>query len=203
MHLNHIILGLCMKIFQINSFTRKNCAMHCGMRKLHDLKVRCYSAHTVETNNYLYIFSRVKGKWKNRETESNKIPLHSIPNGWIRQAYVQGLDFEDVNFKQAIDGGGSGTLVSGLTGIPLFYYWVTYHYWVCLIFLWRHSNLSWRLETNPPPRAVSWSLLDSWCLVFGISDDEKGMQWFRGIYQICVQTTTFQHESKHQMATHT
>ena len=30
--------------------------------------------------------------------------------------------------KKYVTSGGGGTLVSGVTGIPLFYEWLTYHY---------------------------------------------------------------------------
>ena len=34
------------------------------------------------------------------ETELNSFLFHSRPNGLIRQAHVQGLDFESVTFQQ-------------------------------------------------------------------------------------------------------
>ena len=61
-------------------------------------------------------------------------------------------------------------------------------------FLWLYSNLS---------RAVSWSLLDSWCLFFGLSDDGTWMQWRRGRGHTCIRATTFRYDSKHQTMTHT
>ena len=38
----------------------------------------------------------------NGETQLNGIIFHSMPNGCIRQTYVQGFYFDSVTFKQEI-----------------------------------------------------------------------------------------------------
>ena len=43
-HLNRIILSLVTHFLPVNALSRKKCVMHLEMRKLHRLKVRCYTA---------------------------------------------------------------------------------------------------------------------------------------------------------------
>ena len=50
-----------------------------------------------------WIFLLEKGKWKIEDTELDKNILHLNPNGWDRQAYVKGFDFEAVTFKKYIN----------------------------------------------------------------------------------------------------
>ena len=52
---------------------------------------------------YLASFYELKGVNKFVETESNQIIFHRIQNGWVRQAYVQRLNFESVAFKKSIN----------------------------------------------------------------------------------------------------
>ena len=74
-----------------------------GTRNPCKLKVGCYAACVIKLNEYLAIFTGSKASNKIRETELNKIPLHSMPIGWSRQVYVQGFYFEAVVFKHNIN----------------------------------------------------------------------------------------------------
>ena len=49
-------------------------------------------------------------------------------------------------------------------------------------------------------RAVYWSLLDSRCLVFALSDDETCMKWHRRLDHTRVCATTLKYYPKHQMS---
>ena len=69
------------------------------MKKPHELKVRCYTACIIELYEYLAAFPRGKESDKIVETESNKTPLNSMPNVWIRQAHVQGFDWKNITKK--------------------------------------------------------------------------------------------------------
>ena len=96
-HLNKIILGLGTYFPPINALYKKNHATERGMRKSHKLKVSCYAVIMGELNGYLDIFPGSKASDIFRETELNEIIPHSMPNGWIRQAYVKRFYFEAVN----------------------------------------------------------------------------------------------------------
>ena len=68
--------------------------MRCEMRKPCEVKVRCYAAPMIQLNEYLAALPEANESDKIGETEYNKIILDSIPNGWSKQAYVQGFDYE-------------------------------------------------------------------------------------------------------------
>ena len=36
-------------------------------------------------------------------TELNEILLNSMPNSWSKKLYVQGFDYESINFKKSIN----------------------------------------------------------------------------------------------------
>ena len=53
----------------------------------------------IDLKEYLYVFPGAKKSDKICETELNEILLNRMPNIYIRQAYVQGFDCENINFK--------------------------------------------------------------------------------------------------------
>ena len=73
--------------------------MRRGIRNPIKLKVRRYAARLIYINDYLAAFPGAKESEKIGETDLNEILLNSMPNIWIRQAYVQGFDFESINLK--------------------------------------------------------------------------------------------------------
>ena len=88
--------GLGMYFPPINDFSRKKFAMCCGMRKPRELKVRHCAACLIDINDYLNALPGAKSSDNIGETDIDKILLNSIPNGWIKQVYVQGFYCETI-----------------------------------------------------------------------------------------------------------
>ena len=63
--------------------------MHRVMRKPRKLKVRLYAACLVDLNELLASFPWKKLTDNIGMVELNEILLNSMPNSWIKQAYVQ------------------------------------------------------------------------------------------------------------------
>ena len=66
------------------------------------------------------------------------------------------------------------------------------------------------VPTDPGPMDAGYwqysrylSLLDYWCLIFGLSDDKTCSKLCRGRYHTCICATTFQYDSEHQYINHT
>ena len=97
-HLSRIVLGLGTYFFPVNALSKQKRAMRRGIRKSRELKVRLYAGHLIDLNDYLDAFPVAKASDKIGEMELNKIILNSMPNGWIKQAYVKGFYFEAINF---------------------------------------------------------------------------------------------------------
>ena len=55
-HLNHIILGLGIYFYPVNTLSNKKRAMHHGTRNPCELKVRCYADCLININEYLASF---------------------------------------------------------------------------------------------------------------------------------------------------
>ena len=62
------------------------------MRNMHGFKVRCYSAHLIDINDYLAVFPGETANEKYCEMELNEILLNSISNILISQACMHGFD---------------------------------------------------------------------------------------------------------------
>ena len=76
----------------------KKKVMRRGMSNPHELWVRRYAARLIDLNEYLFAFPGAKASDKIGETELNEILLISIPNGWSKQAYMQGFYYEAITF---------------------------------------------------------------------------------------------------------
>ena len=63
-------------------------------------------------------------------------------------------------------------------------------------FWWLDSNLDGWIPTYP--QAIYRSLLDSWFLVFGISDYKTNIQLYRRWDHTCIHVTTLRYDSNHQ-----
>ena len=98
--------------------------------------------------------------------------------------------------------GGCGTSVSRVKDIPFFCDWSPYHYGGFKVLMVKFQPI-FVVWTPISSREVSWSLLDSWCLVFVMSDKKTCMQWRRRWDHTCVPATTFQYDPKHQTVSHT
>ena len=70
-NLNHIILGLGTFFSPVNILSKQNHVMCRGMGKSRRLKVRCYTAHLIDLNEYLAEFPGAKASDKIGETELN------------------------------------------------------------------------------------------------------------------------------------
>ena len=79
-------------IYPITFFSNKKRVICLGTRNLHELKVRRYTAYMIDIIAYLDALQGEKASDKIGEMELNEIILKSIPNGWSKQAYVQGID---------------------------------------------------------------------------------------------------------------
>ena len=74
--------------------SNKTRATHQVTRETQILRVRCYAAHLVDVNKYLAVFPGANISDKFYTMELNENLLKSIANRWIKQAYVQGYDYE-------------------------------------------------------------------------------------------------------------
>ena len=68
-------------------------------RNQQKFKVRFYADCIVKLKEYLSAFTEAKESDKIDETELNEMFLNSIPNGWSKQAYVQGFYCEYITLK--------------------------------------------------------------------------------------------------------
>ena len=98
-NLKSIILGLVTYFFPVNALSKQKCVMRRGMRNPRGLNIRLYAAHMIGLNKYLSIFPWAKANEKMYETDLNEILLKSMPNRWIRHAYVQWFDCEPITLK--------------------------------------------------------------------------------------------------------
>ena len=101
--MTYIILGLGAYFFPVNALPNQKRAIRCVTRKLHGLKVRCHSSSLVVLNEYLVVLPGKKISDNIYVTEINKILLNSMPNIWIKQAYVQGSDCGYITLKLVVD----------------------------------------------------------------------------------------------------
>ena len=69
------------------------------MQKPWDLPFKHFSARLTELNNYLPLFPGSGAANKIPPEEHNDILLHAVPNGWEKQVYLQGWDFEMKSYK--------------------------------------------------------------------------------------------------------
>ena len=77
--------------------------MRHGMRNPHGLKVRRYAARLIDLNEYLALLPWEKLTYKIGVTELIEFFLNSMPNSWIRQAYVQGFDCKAITFEKDVN----------------------------------------------------------------------------------------------------
>ena len=61
------------------------------MRKPRGLKLRRYSDHLIDINEYLNALPEAKASDNIGEMELHENILNSMPNGWSKSAYVQGF----------------------------------------------------------------------------------------------------------------
>ena len=66
--------------------------MRRAMRKPCEMIFKRFAAHTTKINNHLPLFPGSNAFKKMPPGELNKILLHVAPNGWGKQAYIQGWE---------------------------------------------------------------------------------------------------------------
>ena len=91
-HLNQVFVGLGTYFYPVNALSKQKRAMRHGMSRPRELKVRRYTDRLIYINDYLYAYPGEKAKDNIIDTELSKILLNSMPNGWSKQAYMQGFD---------------------------------------------------------------------------------------------------------------
>ena len=69
------------------------------MHKNPDLPFKNFASRLTELKNYLPLFPGSSANKKIPPEDLNKILLHAFPNGWEKQAYLQGWDFEMKSYK--------------------------------------------------------------------------------------------------------
>ena len=93
--LNWVILGLGVYFPLVNALSQKK-AMHRGTRKPCELGVSRYPAHLIDLNEYSVTLPGTNKSNKISEMDLNQILLNSMKNGWGKQAYMKGFDFETI-----------------------------------------------------------------------------------------------------------
>ena len=79
-HLNHIIFVLGAYFFPATVLSKQKIAMHRGMRKPHELKMRRYDACLVDPNDYFTAFPVSKSRNNIVEMDINEILFEGIQN---------------------------------------------------------------------------------------------------------------------------
>ena len=72
-------------------------------KEVTNIQRKALSGLSIDLNEYFASFPGVKLTDKIGMTELNRILLNSMPNSWIKQAYVQGFDFDYITFKKSFD----------------------------------------------------------------------------------------------------
>ena len=76
--------------------------MRRGMSKPRGLKVGWNAARLIDINEYLAYFPGAALSEKIVVTELNEILINSMPNSWIKQAYVQFFYWKSIDFKESV-----------------------------------------------------------------------------------------------------
>ena len=73
--------------------------MRRAMRKSRYLTFKRFNAQLTKLNNYPPLFHGSSAYEKMDPRELNDTLLHAVPNGWTKQAYLQGWEFEGKSYK--------------------------------------------------------------------------------------------------------
>ena len=74
-----------------------------GMRNPRRSKVRRYASLLIDINDNLSVAPGTTMSGKIGVTEINEILLNSMPNSWIKPAYVQVFDCKSINLKKLVN----------------------------------------------------------------------------------------------------
>ena len=95
-HLNGVVLVLGVYFIPDIALYEQKRVIRCGIRKLHELKLKWYDTRMVDLNKYLAAFPVAKASHKIGEKVLNNIILNNILNDCIKKAYVQGFYCESI-----------------------------------------------------------------------------------------------------------
>ena len=98
-YLNHIKKGLLEYFPPINEHSKQKGVMRREMCKPHDMIFKSFTAELKEIINFLPLFHGSYATNNIPPEEINEILLHAVPNGWSKQDYLQGWDFEMKTFR--------------------------------------------------------------------------------------------------------
>ena len=99
-HLKHITEGLLGYSPPINALSSQKRVMSRAMHKPQSLSFKRFTARLAELNDYLPLLPGSIKSNKVVPEELNEILLQSIPNGWAKQSYLQGWNFEGRTYKE-------------------------------------------------------------------------------------------------------
>ena len=89
-HLEHIMEGLLGYFSPINALSKQKRVMCRAIYKPRDLPFKSFTAQLKELNYYLPLFPISINSNNMAPKELNNILLHTIPNGCLKQSYLQG-----------------------------------------------------------------------------------------------------------------
>ena len=83
----------------INSLSKKKRAMHRAMSTPQSLLFNSFAARLTEIKKYLFFPVSIEANNMPPE-ELNYILLHAVPDGWVKQSYLQEWNFEEKIYKE-------------------------------------------------------------------------------------------------------
>ena len=87
----------------MNALTKQTLVMRRAMCKPREIHRKKVAARLTELINKLLILPGSCFSKKMIPEEINEILLHSVPNAWAKQAYLQGWDFDRRTYKDTCD----------------------------------------------------------------------------------------------------
>ena len=75
----------------------------CSNVKTHYLKIIKYAEILSNINKYIPLFLGLENQRNMEEEYMKNIPLHLVPNRWIKQAYPQGFKYDSETFRVDIN----------------------------------------------------------------------------------------------------
>ena len=103
LEVNFLLKGLAWYPPPVNLLSKKKRAMHHCMKNPRLLKVRRYTVHEIDLNEYLSSFPGATMADKMGVTELNETLLNSIPNICSKKVYVQGFYCETIPLKKYVN----------------------------------------------------------------------------------------------------
>ena len=84
----------------LNKVSKQKRAMCHAMRKTHTVSFKKVLARLTKLNNYLPPLPGLEEIKNMDKADLDKIMLHTVPNGWANQSYLQGYDFDGKTYKE-------------------------------------------------------------------------------------------------------